>query len=84
MIFLMQSVQDFKDVATINDLTIQGILFAVILALGGAVVFLYKTNQKMQSEFVEELRKTNDSLIKVNNSYNEFVNNMMRLSNQNS
>lgn len=80
----MQSVQDFKDVATINDLTIQGILFAVILALGGAVVFLYKTNQRMQSEFVEELRKTNDSLIKVNNSYNEFVNNMMRLSNQNS
>lgn len=75
----LQSVTDLKDVVATNDATIVGILIAVCIALGFAVVFLYKNVQTLNKEFIAELRQSNEALIKVNNSYNEFVKNMIEL-----
>lgn len=75
----LQTVTDLKDVIATNDATVVGILLAVVVALAFAVVFLYKNVQTLNKQFIEELKQTNESLIKVNNSYNEFVNNMLEL-----
>lgn len=49
---------------------------AVIVALTGAVVYLYKRSEALQKEFRDELKASNETLIKMNNSYNTFVQNM--------
>lgn len=49
---------------------------AVIVALSSVVVYLYKEHKTLQKEFRDELRSSNETLIKMNNSYNQFVQNM--------
>lgn len=52
---------------------------AVIVALSGAVVYLYKRSEALQKEFRDELKASNETLIKMNNSYNLFVQNISQL-----
>lgn len=75
----LQTVTDLKDIVSTSDATITGILIAVAVALGCAVIFLYKNVQNLNKEFIAELKQSNEALIKVNNSYNEFVRNMIEL-----
>jgi len=78
MIFL-QTASELKSVISTNDATITGILIAVVLAFGFTIVYLYKNVQTLNKEYIAELRASNEALIKVNNSYNEFVRNMIEL-----
>ena len=78
-----QTTSDLKDIIGTNDATINGILIAVCIAFGIAIVFLYKNIQILNKEYIRELRASNEALIKVNNSYNEFVRNMIELRNTN-
>lgn len=75
----LQTATDFHKVISTNDATIVGILIAIVIALGTVVVYLYKSVQQLNKEYIAELRTTNETLIKVNNSYNEFVRNMIEL-----
>lgn len=77
--FFIQTADEVRKIVSTNDATIQGILIAVILALGATVIYLYKQVQSIQQEYIREMRATNETLIKLNNSYNEFVNNMMKM-----
>jgi len=52
---------------------------AVIVALSGAVVYLYKRSEALQKEFRDELKASNETLIKMNNSYNLFVQNLSKM-----
>jgi len=77
----LQTTADLHNVISTTDATITGILIAVALSLGFACVYLYKNIQTLNKEYISELRASNDALIKVNNSYNEFVRNMIELRN---
>lgn len=52
---------------------------SVIIALSGVVVFLYKEHKSLQKEFRDELKASNETLIKMNNSYNLFVQNLSKM-----
>lgn len=77
----LQTTTDLHNVISTNDATITGILIAVVLAFGFTIVYLYKNVQSLNKEYIAELRASNEALIKVNNSYNEFVRNMIELRN---
>lgn len=51
-------------------------LITGIITLSGVVAFLYKEHKALQKEFRDELKASNETLIKMNNSYNIFVQNM--------
>lgn len=74
LISIMQTASDLKEVISTNDATIQGILIAIVLALGAAVIYLYNQVRNLQKEYVEQLIKNNEMLVKVNNQYNEYIN----------
>ena len=80
-----QSVQDMKEVISTNDATIQGVLLGVILALGGALIYIYKEknservrlleeNNKLREEYVSTLKTFNAELIRINNTTTEAIN----------
>jgi len=71
---MMQSASDLKEVISTNDATIQGLLIAVVIALGAAVIYLYNQVRNLQKEYVDQLIKNNEMLVKVNNQYNEYIN----------
>jgi len=77
----LQTVTDLKNIVSTNDATITGILIAVVVAFTFAIIYLYKNVQTLNKEYISELRASNEALIKVNNSYNEFVRNMIELKN---
>lgn len=77
----LQTATDLHNVISTNDATITGILIAIVLAFGFTIVYLYKSVQTLNKEYISELRASNEALIKVNNSYNEFVRNMIELRN---
>lgn len=77
----LQTATDLQKIISTNDATIVGILIAVVVVFGFAIVFLYKNVQILNKEYIAELRASNEALIKVNNSYNEFVRNMIELRN---
>jgi len=90
----LQTVSDLRDVITINDATVTGTLIAIVVAFAVAIVYLYKNVQNLNKDYVrnytelnekyiDELRKNNEILLKVNNSYNEFANSMLKIFNQN-
>jgi hypothetical protein len=78
----LQTTADLHNVISTTDATITGILIAVVLAFGATIVYLYKNVQTLNKEYISELRASNEALIKVNHSYNEFVRNMIELRNQ--
>lgn len=71
--FQMQTSADIKEVITTNDATIIGVLLAVVITFGLAVFYLFKANQTMYKEHISELKKSNDQLVLMNNSYNEII-----------
>jgi len=79
MIKLQASITDLQKVVATNDATVTGILIAIVLAFGVTIVYLYKNIQSLNKEHMTELRNFNETLLKVNNSYNEFVKNMVEL-----
>lgn len=81
MVIQLQTATDLKEIISTSDATIVGILIAVVVAFGLAIIYLYKNVQLLNKEYISELRASNEALIKVNNSYNEFVRNMIELRN---
>ena len=75
----LQTAADLHNVITTNDATIIGTLIVVSITFGATIVYLYKNIQSINKEYIAELRASNEALIKVNNSYNEFVRNMIEL-----
>lgn len=75
----LQTATDLHQVISTNDATIVGILIAVVIALGATIVYLYKNVQSLNKEYIAELKASNEAIMKVNNSYNEFVRNMIEL-----
>lgn len=55
--YSFQSVSDVKEVISTNDATIQGILLGVILALGGALVYLYIQKNKREEKHQDEIKE---------------------------
>jgi len=78
----LQTVTDLKQVVSTNDATVIGVLIAITLAFGITIVYLYKNIQTLNKEHMSELRSFNEMLLKVNNSYNEFVKNMIDFKNK--
>lgn len=81
---------DLRDVISITDATITGILIAIVIVLGWVVRYLFNANQKLYGEFIQkneslhkefivELKANNETLLRVNNSQNEFVKDMIEL-----
>jgi hypothetical protein len=79
MFLLYQSTRDLTEVISTNDATIVGVLIAVCLALGGAVIYLYKSVQALNKDFVKELKETQSILIEMTKKYHEFTDNVMQL-----
>lgn len=79
---LINQIDQFKDVATSDNFTTVGVMFAVIIALAVAVVYLYKRVENMQKTFVDELKAMNETTIKMMNGYNEFVEGFRKLVNR--
>ena len=79
MIKLQANLTDIQKIVATNDATVTGILIAVVLAFGVTIIFLYKNIQTLNKDHMNELRSFNETLLKVNNSYNEFVKNMVEL-----
>ncbi len=79
MFLFYQSTRDLTEVISTNDATIVGVLIAVCLALGGAVIYLYKSVQTLNKDFVKELKETQSILIEMTKKYHEFTDNVMQL-----
>ena len=75
----LQTTAQLHEVISWNDATIVGILIAIILAFGMTIIYLYKNVERLNKDHMNELRQFNETLIKVNNSYNDFVKNMIEL-----
>jgi len=71
--------QEFNSVISNTDATTIGVLLAITLAFGWVIIYLFKVNQELHKKFIEELKASNEALIKVNNFQNDFVNNMVKL-----
>lgn len=82
IIIYTTQIDQFKDVAQSDNFTTVGVMFAVIIALAIAVVYLYKRVERMQKSFVDELKAMNEATIKMMNGYNEFVEGFRKLVNR--
>ena len=78
----LQTVLDLKDIVSTNNATTTGVLIAVTIAFGVTIIYLFKNIQTLNKEHMVELRSFNETLLKVNNSYNDFVKNMVELKNK--
>ena len=70
---------NIQQVLTSNDATLTGALLVGIIALSAVVVFLFREYKTLNGEFKEYMKASNETLIKMNNSYNQFVSNMIEL-----
>lgn len=70
---------DMQQVLSTNDATLVGALLVGIIALSAVVVFLFREYKSLNGEFKEYMKASNETLIKMNNSYNQFVSNMIEL-----
>lgn len=84
----LQTTQDLHNIISTNDATIVGVLIAIVIAFSVVIIYLYKNIQNLydkiqvlNKDFIAELRIMNENTIKQNNSYHEFVQNMIKLSN---
>jgi len=81
MIFLQaNTITDLQNIVSTNNATVQGILIAVVLALGTAVIYMFKYIQKMNTErevlykeFIGEIKIFNTNLMNVNKDYHESI-----------
>lgn len=68
---LLQTTTDFREIVSTNDATIAGVLMAVCLAFGVTIIYLFKQNQAIHNKFIDELKLTNDVIVKVYLSNND-------------
>jgi len=68
-----------KELLSTTDATTTGVLIVGIIALSAVVVFLFREYKILNSEFKEYMKASNETLVKMNNSYNQFVSNMIEL-----
>lgn len=73
LILYTQTAQDVKDLISTNDATIQGILIAIILALGSALIALYREKNKLQKEYVDTIKEYAENLRQVIESNRETM-----------
>jgi hypothetical protein len=75
------------DIVSWNDMTIGGVLIALVLAFGAVIYFLFKANQTLYKEFtaerdrlykehLNEIRSFNEALLRINNQYSEAIQNL--------
>lgn len=62
-----------------TDATTIGVLIVGIVALSAVIVFLFREYKILNQEFKEYMKASNETLVKMNNSYNQFVSNMIEL-----
>jgi CRISPR/Cas system-associated endonuclease Cas1 len=67
----LQTTADLKEIISTNDATITGVLIAVCLTFGITIIYLFKQNQAIHNKFIDELKATNDVIIKVYLSNND-------------
>lgn len=70
---------NMQQILTTNDATLVGALLVGIIALSAVSVFLFREYKTLNSEFKEYMKASNETLVKMNNSYNQFVSNMIEL-----
>jgi len=68
-----------QEILTSNDATFNGALIVAIITLSAVIVFLFREYKTLNSEFKEYMKSSNEVLVKMNNSYNQFVSNMIEL-----
>lgn len=72
------------DIVSWNDMTIGGVLIALVLAFGAVIYYLFKANQTLYKEFTAErdrlykehlmeIRSFNEAILKINNQYSEGI-----------
>lgn len=78
-LFFLQTATDLKSVLSINDVTIIGLLTAIILALGYVVRHLYLKNETMHTEYVKELKEFNTLLLSITRDYDKTSQQLMEM-----
>ncbi len=76
---LLQISPDMQQILTTSDATLNGALLCGIIALSAVIVFLFREYKILNVEFKEYMKASNETLVKMNNSYNQFVSNMIEL-----
>jgi len=79
MNLLQIPISDAQKLLSNSDATTTGVLIVGIVALSAVVVFLFREYKILNSEFKEYMKASNETLVKMNNSYNQFVSNMIEL-----
>jgi hypothetical protein len=62
-----------------TDATTIGVLIVAVTALSAVIVFLFREYKNLNKEFKDYMMASNETLVKMNNSYNQFVSNMIEL-----
>ncbi len=75
----LQTAPEMQQILASSDATLNGALICGILALSAVIVFLFKEYKTLNVEFKEYMKASNETLVKMNNSYNQFVSNMIEL-----
>lgn len=80
MFLQANTITDLQNIVSTNNATVQGILIAVVLALGTAVIYMFKYIQRMNAErevlykeFIGEIKIFNTNLMNVNKDYHESI-----------
>jgi len=79
----LETINDLQNVISTNNATVSGVLLAVCVAFGSTIFYLFKSTQKMikdcqekndsiQERYITELKNINESLLKVNTSYQDI------------
>ena len=76
---MMLSAIPTQELLNTDDATLMGVLLVGIVALSAVIVFLFREYKSLNGEFKEYMKASNETLVKMNNSYNQFVSNMIEL-----
>lgn len=79
MITLQIPLNETQKLLSNTDATTTGVLIVGMIALSAVVVFLFREYKILNTEFKEYMKASNETLVKMNNSYNQFVSNMIEL-----
>ena len=79
MKFLQIPLSDTEKLLSNSDATTTGVLIVGVLALSAVIVFLFREYKILNKEFKDYMMASNETLVKMNNSYNQFVSNMIEL-----
>ena len=62
---LQVSTDQIKEIISTNDATTTGVLIAITIAFGATIIYLFKQNQKVHSEFILNLKESNEVVTKL-------------------